>query len=341
MKHIALAMIAAVTLLAGCESDSGSSGGCNANEVKSDCKDGKISRCLDGKWESSDCEGNASCKTDGTCGECKDGEFKADCKDGRVSQCVGGKWESTACAGNASCKTDGTCGECADGDSRDCELGANDVASATICANGQWSATKQACGENAVSCDADGKCGECRNGDSKDCVDETVNIEYEDLTVGNATMCENGHWSAEPKQCPGPFSCNKATSKCGECVNGKHKACTEGNEVTTAQLCVDGAYTLKDCSEIRMTSYRVSCHEIPDCTKGEECFQCGNCLNTNGSFLCLTKSVNFGNELDKCYEEARAECINGYIQNVMYCQQGTCNPTSGNCAVAITGCDEH
>ena len=344
MRHyILIAMATACFILAGCESDSGNSSNnieCNADEVKADCNNGKYSKCVDGKWTETTCDNNASCNAENKCGECSDADVKADCNDGKYSKCVNGKWESTDCGGNVSCKADGTCGECKDGDSKDCEDSADGAGVSTTCENGQWSATKQACSVDGspISCGSDGKCGECFNGDSKDCVDETVNIEYEDLTVGKATLCENGHWTAEPKQCPGPFSCNTATSKCGECVDGKHKACTESNDVTSAQLCVNGTYTLKDCSDIRMTSYPVSCHTIPDCTKGEECFQCGLCKNTNKSFLCLTKSVNYGNELDICYEEARATCVNGIVRDVIYCELHTCNPVQGNCAPA-RGCD--
>ena len=260
MKHyIIIALATASILLAGCDSDSStSSSECNADEVKADCSNGKYSKCVDGKWTETTCDNNASCKADGSCGECKDGENKSDCSEGKYSKCIEGKWTETTCENNASCKADGSCGECVDGETKDCVNDGDSIGQVTICTNGAWSSTKQACSVNGVqvSCDSSGKCGECITGDSKNCENDSK------TTVGKAILCKDGKWAATAENCPNLYSCS-VEDECYKCHN----------------KCDDDYTCVENCE-----SCETSCIHNAECkTKCGVCeSKCGECLDKDG-----------------------------------------------------------
>ncbi|MBQ9241737.1 MAG: hypothetical protein IJ165_00665 [Proteobacteria bacterium] len=319
--YIFAAMAATALLLAGCDSDTPDE--CKTDEVKADCNEGKYTKCVSGKWEEAVCENNASCAADGICGECTDGDIKADCSDGKVSKCVNGKWEQTTCENNASCKSDGTCGECTNDTRKDCENGESGIGQVTVCENGEWSATKQACAVNGtpVSCTPDGLCGDCLTGDSTKCANDSDH-------VGSAIFCKDGHWAEEIEMCPKQLSCamtdecyqchnqcdlawdcpadckdsscesscaknaackkecGECDSKCGECLNNSNRKCTEdGNGVGSAEICLNGTWTQKGCNALRIinVSCTRTCPTGISCEESEKEDFCGECKNTKAN----------------------------------------------------------
>lgn len=290
-QYIGITLAAALLLLAGCDSDTSTSSECKADEVKADCSDGKYSKCINGKWTATECDDNASCNAENKCGECKDGDEKSDCSDGKYSKCVNGKWTATECNDNASCKADGTCGECKDGDTKDCENDDDGIGKITVCTNGQWSESKQACNVDGiqVSCSDDSKCGECASGDSKDCANDA------ETTIGKAILCKNGRWNEAAEKCPGQVSCSM-TDDCYTC----HQKCDQ-----RWSDCYDA------CKE---TTCKAACESHADCKK-----ECGICETKCGECTNAIQPIPYRTNHKNCKEDANGVgsadmCFNGKWQ---------------------------
>ena len=311
-------------------------GECTDGDEKADCKNGKYSKCVNGKWTETKCADNASCTKEGTCGICHEGDIK-DCENdasniGMVTICKDGQWSDTKVkcpseSGDVSCTADKKCGECLTDDSKNCENDSKTtIGKANLCKDGKWTDAAEEC-PNKSSCSVEDECLKCHN----KCDDDYV-------CAKNCESCETSCiLNAECKT-----KCGVCESKCGECTEFNtdanpitQKNCKEdANGVGSASFCINGTWKDNECKFVR--GIDVSCYTIPDCT-GEECSICGLCQNTpykNVNFLCLTKTVNYGYSLGDFFDEARAECKNGVVQDVIYCEQNTCNPESGNCAPA-------
>ena len=314
-KYILTAMALTSILLAGCDSDSSDKSECTNGELKADCHDGSISKCVDGKWTQATCDSGFSCNAENQCGECKNDEVKTDCADGKYSKCVNGKWTKTDCANGFSCNAENQCGECKDGDEKaDCNDG-----KVSRCINGKY---QQADCENNASCTTDNKCGECKNGDTSKCTNDSMG-------VGSALVCKDGSWSASAEKCPGMFSCsmtdecyqcysncksqftcnddckdttckaecdnysacikqcddnnNGCDSKCGECVNEENINCTENNGVGFADICFNGKWASnRECKIVRGidVSCKKRCNNNDGCNADEDISVCGDCKNS-------------------------------------------------------------
>ena len=336
-KYILTAMALTSILLAGCDSSE-----CNEGEFKADCKDGNISKCVDGKWKQATCDNDFSCNEENQCGDCKNDEVKADCANGKYSKCVNGKWTQTACDNDFSCNAENQCGQCKDGDEKDCSEG-----KVSRCINGKY---QEVDCENNASCTTDGKCGECKNGDTTQCTNDSER-------VGSAKVCKDGKWSANKEACQGMNSCsvsdecdkcynkdcynnfvcnddckdttckvacdnlaiclkqcddnnNGCESKCGECMNENHINCEENDDgVGIADICSNGKFKRRDCETIQ--GIPVSCEK--KCT-GDYCDDiCGECKN-DVELICVTK---FDSRFIKWYEDGFS-----YDFQLVKCEEG-------------------
>lgn len=317
MKQIILiAMATASILLAGCESDSDNSSKCSVDEVNSDCSNGRISKCIDGKWETTDCEGNASCKADGTCGECADGDKKNDCHEGIVSKCVFGIYQDSECEGGASCKADGTCGECTNGDTTQCTNDADKVGNAKVCRDGQWSETKEFCTDFS-SCSTTDQCFQC----IKQC-----NYDWPCPEKCTDSSCESN--CAKNEACI--QRCGECEFKCGICKNDTNKNCIEDAQgVASAEICINGTWREESCSYLR--TIQVSCLKTcPDesfnCQEADKVSHCGQCKNTKtNEYICITPTSPVYGEPGLFGEYTqRCQCIDGYLDNFETCPS-VCN----------------
>ena len=313
-------------------------GECTDGDEKADCKNGKYSKCVNGKWTETKCADNASCTKEGTCGICHEGDIK-DCENdasniGMATICKDGQWSDTKVkcpseSGDVSCTADKKCGECLTDDSKNCENDSKTtIGKANLCIDGKWTDAAEEC-PNKSSCSVEDECYKCYNKCDDDYVCDKRCESCETSCILNAE-CKT--------------KCGVCESKCGECTEFNtdanpitQKNCKEdANGVGSASFCINGTWKDNKCKYAR--GIDVSCYKKcpasnPNCSDEAEMESiCGQCPNTKDKYICITSGGNvYG--YTPAYLEELVRCENGVIVFEKACQQNTCEPTKGMCAV--------